>query len=110
MFKFCKKYVYSATNTEHPGRDLLPPSDIINYPTIPASVLDQISLDGSHYDLYGKFGIAYEDSYIDRPYGEAQRDFEEWLVMHPDVRQEINDKIHANWKRLCTDEEVEDIP
>jgi len=73
--------------------------DIIKYPTLPASVLDQISIDGEYYDLYGKFGMAFDDSMIDAPYGHAQIEFEEWLVLHPDIRQEVNEKIHANWQR-----------
>jgi hypothetical protein len=38
------------------------------YPSLPESVRSQI-YDGSMYDLYGKLGYAFDDSYISAPTG-----------------------------------------
>lgn len=53
---------------KHPGAELLPPIDIMYYPSLPESVRSQI-YDGSMYDLYGKLGYAFDDSYISAPTG-----------------------------------------
>lgn len=54
-------------------------------------------------------GAAYEDSYIEGPVGQAKRDFEEWLVLHPEIRHEVNEKIRMHWNRMCLKEE-EEVP
>ena len=58
----CKMAEY--TTGVHPGVVLLPPMDIVTYPTLPSKVLGQISYDGLYYDHYGKLGAAFEDSMI----------------------------------------------
>lgn len=105
--KICKKYVFKVDNIEHPGIVLLPPKDIISFPTLPASVIDQISYDGTYYDYYGKLGFAFEDSLIDAPQGKAKKDFENWLSTNPDIRDQINEIIRVNWDRICLKEEDE---
>lgn len=79
----CENIKY--TPGTHPGEIFLPPSDIINYPTLPATVLGKISFDGMYYDHYGKFGVAYEDSMISAPDGKAKHDFEQWLIDNPEI-------------------------
>ena len=51
---------------KHPGFLLLPPRNIMDYNTLPLSVRGQI-YDGDSYDLYGKMGIAFDDTFIDGP-------------------------------------------
>ena len=48
-------------------------------------MFDQISYDGEHYDLYGKMGLAFEDSLIDKPMGKADRDYTAWLQENPTI-------------------------
>merc|ERR1719453_3048580 len=95
----CEKLHY--TPGIHPGTMLLPPSDIITYPTLPATVIGKISFDGLYYDHYGKFGVAFEDSLIDAPDGKAKKDFEEWLQTNPDIAQEIETTIRRNKAKIC---------
>ena len=65
----------------HPGSILLPASDLITFPTLPSTVLGQISADGLYYDYYGKFSIAFEqDTMLDKPTGRAKTDFETWYA------------------------------
>ena len=44
---------------------------LLQYDSLPESVHNQI-YDESHYDHYGKMGIAYEHSTIDKPTGQAE--------------------------------------
>ena len=62
----------------HPGDMLLPPSDLLKYDSLPKSIRDQI-LDEQTYDLYGKAGLYLDDGYIDRPKGNADREYTSWL-------------------------------
>ena len=66
----------------HPGVYLLPPKDIMMYDTLPQTVRNQI-YDASMYDLYGKYGGAFDDSMIYAPVGSAKKDYESWLVSNP---------------------------
>jgi len=85
----------------HPGVALLPPADLVTYPTLPSSVLGKISYDGSYYDHYGKYGAAFEDSMISAPDGKAKTDYEQWLSNNPDIAKEIDEKILHNRARIC---------
>ena len=80
----------------HPGSQLLPASDLIKFDSLPSSVLNQISGDGEMYDLYGKMGIAFEDSMIDAPVGKASIDYTSWLQASPDIAEEIDGLIKQN--------------
>ena len=48
------------------------------------------------YDLYGKMGIAFEDSLIDAPVGKASIDYTSWLQANPDIAEEIDGLIKQN--------------
>jgi len=74
----------------------LPASDLVKFDTLPSSVFDQISRDGQMYDLYGKMGIAFEDSLIDAPVGKASIDYTSWLQANPDIAEEIDGLIKQN--------------
>lgn len=61
---------------KHPGVYLLPPREIMIYDSLPKSVRGQI-YDGGMYDLYGKFGMAFDsNSLIVKPIGQAEKDYE----------------------------------
>lgn len=93
----------------HPGSDLLPAQDLMKFDTLPASVLGQISADGSHYDLYGKSGAAFEDSMIDAPVGKAARDYTAWLEENPTIATEIDALVKTNANKLYGDLEWKDV-
>lgn len=38
---------------------------------------------------------------ISAPDGKAKRDYEQWLVEHPSIAKEIDEKIHNNRDRMC---------
>lgn len=93
----------------HPGLPLLPPSELLKFPTLPASVLGKISFDGLYYDHYGKIGVAFEDSMISAPDGRAKTDYEEWLKANPDIAREIDASIKAKKNEICQTGEGSDI-
>lgn len=102
----CHAYTYCPGNLVHPGEVLLPPSDLLNFPTLPNSVLGQISQDGLYYDYYGKFGAAYDQTtLIDAPVGKAKKDYEDWIRSSPEIMRQVDRKIKANWERLCKGKE-----
>jgi len=47
----------------HPGDYLLPPSFLLQYDSLPQSIIAQIDVRNDHYDLYGNHSGAY-DGYI----------------------------------------------
>ena len=91
------------TPYQHPGTLLLPPKELLKYDSVPQSIVDQISADGEFYDLYGKFGTAFEDSLIDAPTGKAADDYKEWLRYNHDIAEEIHETILANGRALNPD-------
>ena len=48
------------------------------------------------YDLYGKMGIAFEDSMLDAPIGQASIDYTSWLEANPTIADEIDGLIKQN--------------
>lgn len=72
-----KKHLFYIPG-KHPGSYLLPPSAIMDKPTCPQAVKEQI-FDGETYDIHGKFAIAFEDGLIDSPVGYAKKKYEDWL-------------------------------
>lgn len=102
----CESFVYDPASVTHPGTLLLPPRDILSYPTLPNSVMKQISFDGQYYDLYGRLGAAFEESMIDSPAGSAKADYEDWLQRSPEIHQEVSKKIKSNLDAICSDEKL----
>lgn len=100
----CSNFNY--TPGIHPGIVFLPPADILTYPSLPSSVLGQISHGGDYYDYYGKFSAAYDsDTMIDAPSGKAKKDYEEWLKREGQIASEIDAKVQDNYESRCGTEE-----
>ena len=91
------------TPYQHPGTLLLPPKDLLKYDSLPQSIVDQISADGEFYDIQGKFGVAFEDTLIDAPYGQAANDYKEWLRYNHDIAEEVHETILAHGRALNPD-------
>lgn len=105
FYSICSTFTLNPNSVQHPGEILLPPTDLLSFPTLPASVMKQISFDAKYYDYYGKYSAAFEDSMIDAPQGKAKRDYEDWLRRNPDVHAAITKKIKANYDRVCNHQE-----
>ena len=90
------------TAGKHPGSDLLPASDILTLPTLPSSILAQISADGLYYDYYGKFSGAYDaETLLDKPTGRAEKDYEVWYAANQGVAMEVDELVNKNMVKIC---------
>ena len=75
---------------------MLPPHELLKYDNLPSSIKGQI-LDDYNYDLYGRAGLAFDDTYIDGPVGKAAKDYTYWIDENPEISKELQETVKTNW-------------
>ena len=71
---------------------LLPPSNLLQYDSLPESVLKQINVRGDFYDLNGNFAGVSDgfEGHIEELADEARNDYIRWLHENTEIAEEID--------------------
>jgi hypothetical protein len=71
---------------------LLPPSSLLQYDSLPESVVKQINVRGDFYDLNGNLAGVSDgfETNIEEPTAEARNDYIRWLHENTEIAQEID--------------------